>query len=71
MERQSLVVDDVGEHLPRMVQFGLAVAVRVVQAEVGEPELVELGVDVNASDRTDAFDDGLSACIAIKRRAIL
>jgi hypothetical protein len=54
-----------------MVQFGLAVAVRVVQAEVGEPELVELGVDVNASDRTDAFDDGLSACIAIKRRAIL
>lgn len=52
------MVDDVGEHLPRRVQLGLAVAVRVVQAEVDESELLGLGVDVNASDRTDAFDDG-------------
>ena len=39
LEGQALLVNHIGQHLMDMVELGLAIAVRVVEAEVDEPEL--------------------------------
>ena len=46
-KQQSLLVDAVGQHVMHMVQFSLAIAVRIVDAEIYDPKLIEVGIDMH------------------------
>ena len=48
-----------------MVEFGLAVAVRVEDAIINDPVLVGCGVVVNQIDDADAFDDTVSIAAVV------
>jgi hypothetical protein len=37
------VIDPVFQHIVDMIQFGLAISARIINAIVGDPELVEVG----------------------------
>lgn len=39
------------------VQLGLAVSIRVIDAVVNDPELIDLWIDVDTGDNTDTLDD--------------
>lgn len=38
-----------------MIEFGFAIAVRIVNADLDQEELIEVRIDVNASNNSDAF----------------
>src|SRR5437763_10795747 len=54
------MLDEVFQHLLQVIEFGFAIALRVVNAIINHPKLVGLRIDINASDHTDAFDDVVS-----------
>src|SRR5271157_4265552 len=55
-ELQELLVDTVHQHLVRMLQLGLAVSLRIIDAIINDPELVQDRVDIHAGDHPDPFD---------------
>ena len=60
LEGEFFSVERVVEHVADMLQCGLAVAVLVKDAVGTEPKLAGLRVDINASDKAAAFNDGFS-----------
>ena len=56
-KEQLLVSDGVVEHVAYMIQFGLAVALRVINPIVDDPELLKLWVDVHARHHPNALDN--------------
>lgn len=53
---QLLVIDRLGQRVLHMLQFGLAIPIRVINAILDDPKLVECGVDIHVSHPPDAFD---------------
>lgn len=46
----------VRKHVVHVIQFGLAIAIRVVNTIVDHPELVDWWIDVDTRHHTDTFD---------------
>jgi len=66
LEVQLLAVRQGAQHLLDMMELGLAVAVGVVDVVADDPELLSLGVDMDAVDHPDALDHrlGVAAVLA-------
>ena len=56
LKRQLLLIDDIGQHLADVIELGLTVTFRSVDAVVKQPELIQGRIDVNSSHHADAFD---------------
>ena len=56
VERQAFVGDGGVEHVPHMVELGLAVALGVVDPPVDDPILAGVQVDIQAINHADALD---------------
>lgn len=63
---QLLVFNGVGQHLLQLIKLRFAIAIGVINAIINDPKLVGLGVDINAGDDADAFDDvvGIATVLA-------
>jgi len=59
VERQLFVFEGVVEHVPHVVELGLAVRVGVVGAPVDDPVLAGVEVDIQAVDDADALDNAV------------
>src|SRR4051794_2928379 len=55
-KEQPLLVNSVGQHLPHMLELCLAIASRVIDTVVDDPELIADGIDIHACDHANAFD---------------
>jgi len=58
-ERQPFLQEGVVEHVPHLVELGLAVRVGVVGAPVDHPVLAGVEVDIQAVDDADALDNAV------------
>ena len=56
-KRQLFLINAVEQHVLHMVQLGLAVPFRVIDAVVNDPELIDLRIDVDTGDNANALDD--------------
>jgi len=59
VERQLFVFEGIVEHVPHVVELGLAVRVGVVDAPIDDPVLAGVEVDIQAVDDADALDDAV------------
>lgn len=77
MARQPFLMDHIGEHLPRTVQLGVAIAVGIIDAVINQPELIGLRTDVDPGHHANALDHGfgvaapLPAYTSIRRELLL
>ena len=58
-ERQVFGLAGIVEHVPHMVEFGLAVPVGIIDPPIDYPVFAGIQVDIHAIDDTDAFHDGM------------
>ena len=56
MKWQLLVLYQLRKHVPRMIEFALAIPVGIVDAVIDHPVLARLGMDVHTVDQPDALD---------------
>ena len=56
---QLFLVDTIRKHVMHMVEFGLAVTFRRIDALVNDPELVERGIDIDTRHHPNPFDDAM------------
>jgi len=55
-----LMFDGVIKHFPNVLKLSFAIHVRSKQAVVDEPKFIGVGIDINAGDNPDAFDNLMS-----------
>lgn len=53
------LIDAIRQHLVDMVEFALAITVRVKDAVVDQPECFRFRVDIDTGDNADATDDAV------------
>ena len=58
-EQHLLAGDGMCEHVLHMVKFGLAITIWIEDAVVDDPVVARLGVDVEAVDQANPFDDAV------------
>ncbi len=58
-ERQLFITERVVQHLAHMVEFSLAILIRVINAIVNQPALIQFWVDIHAGDHPNPFDEGM------------
>ena len=56
---QLLLVDTIRKHVMHMVEFGLAITFRRIDAVVNDPELVERGIDIDTRHHPNPSDDAM------------
>ena len=59
LKRQTFDEVGIAQHLQKMLEFGLAISVNVIETIVDNPIGLRLGVDINTCDDTDTFNDTL------------
>ena len=59
-KRQAFVVQGIVQHLPDMIQFALAIPLRVVNPVVNDPELIRFRVDVDTRHHSNPLDNAMS-----------
>jgi hypothetical protein len=65
-KRQLFLIDAVEQHFMYVIQLSFAIAIRIINAIVNDPELVYLRIDVHTGNDTDALDDlmGIATVLA-------
>lgn len=58
-ERQVFAGNGLVEHVPHVVEFGLAVPVWIIEPPIDDPVFAGVHVDIHAIDDTNAFDDSM------------
>ena len=58
-KREALLIDQPREHVLEMIQFGFAIALRVINPIVNQPEPILLRIDIDTCNHPEAFDDAL------------
>lgn len=64
-ESQLLVIDDLRQHLAHMDQFALAIASRIIDPIIDDPELAGGGIDVHTGDHADAFNQPMGVATVL------
>ncbi len=59
VEQKLFALHDVQQHVAHMVQFAFAIALRIIDAVVNDPELVKDRINVHAAHRPNAFDHAM------------
>lgn len=59
LKGQPLVIHDVVQPLAPLIELAVAVARRVIQAVIHQPELIQARIDGDASHHPDSWDPGL------------
>ena len=54
---QQAPVGGTYQHIPHMIQFGLAIPARIKNAKIDHPKLIGNRVKIDAVDHTDTFDN--------------
>ena len=58
-KRQLFLVDTVEQHVVHMIQLGFAIAVRIINAVINDPELVDLRIDIHTGYDTYTLDNSM------------
>ena len=56
-KQKFLLIHTVCQHIMHMIQLGLAIPVRIINALVDDPELVQHGIDIHTGHHPNSFDD--------------
>jgi hypothetical protein len=56
-KQQVLLIDTIGQHVMHMIQLGLAISLRIIDAIVNDPELIRSGIDIHTSYHAHSFDN--------------
>ena len=56
---QRLVMVGIAQHLLHMIELGLAIAVRIVNAVINDPMLLRLRINIHAGHHANALDDAM------------
>jgi hypothetical protein len=56
-KRQLFLVDTVEQHIAHVIQFGFAIAIRIINTVIDDPELVDLRIDIHTGYNTYTIDN--------------